>query len=441
MGVETCKRELVIQIPFDVVQKESETVAEDYARKAHVPGFRPGRVPRDFIMRRFREAIREEVAQHLLPKFFDTAVKEQHYSVVGQPSFENLKFEDEQPLTAKVSFEVLPAIEVGNYQGLEVSENEVAVTDAEVDEMVERRRQEAATYEVVDGRAAEISDLLSVNYQGRDAKPPHSRLLDVKDGIVRVGEGRTLAEFTSNLLGVRAGEVREFEVNYAPDFPEPKVAGKSVRFRVEALTVKRKVVLPLDNELAKSVSEFSTLDELRASLRKEMEAQRRREVEAQSKQKLLDALAARQPFPVPESLVEGRLDEKIKILAGQFIDQGIDLRKTNINWPQMRVELREEAARDVRNSLTLAKVADTEGLEFTDEEMDEVIRELAVGGEETPAALKTRLTQNGGVARLQSSRRNQKALDFLYRSARIVRQLGLVTPSLPAGAEEKHGQE
>ncbi|MGH9351178.1 MAG: trigger factor, partial [Terriglobia bacterium] len=395
----------MIEIPPDVVRKESESIAADFARKAQVPGFRRGRVPRDFILRRFRDAIREEVAQSLLPKFFDSAVKEQHFSVVGQPNFQDLKFEEDQPLTAKVSFEVLPEVELGDYKSLEAAEDEAAATGAEVEEALERKRQQAATYEVAD-RPAEDGDLLSANYQGHDGKAPYSRLVEVKDGIIRLGEEHTLPQFTENLRGVRAGETREFEIQYAADFPEPRVAGKTVRFRVEVTAVKHKAVPALDDELAKTVSEFAALDELRAALREEIEKQKRHKIETASKQKLLEMLAAQKPFPVPEALIEARLEDKIKMAAGQLLDQGIDPRKAGINWSKLRSDFREDAVKDVQNTLILEKVADAEKIEISPEEIDEVIREYAAGGEETPAALKTRLTQNGGLARLQSSRRN-----------------------------------
>lgn len=436
MEAETCKRELVIEIPPDVVRKESESIAADFARKAQVPGFRRGRVPRDFVLRRYRAAIRDEVAQTLLPKFFDSAIKERNFSVVGEPSFQDLKFEEDQPMTAKVSFEVLPEIELGDYKALEASEEDPAATEAEVEEALDQKRQQAATYEVVD-RAAEDGDLLSANYVGQDVHAPAGRLLEVKDGTIRLGEKHTLAQFTDNLRGVKAGETREFDVDYPADFPEPRVAGKTVRFRVEVSAVKRKVVPPLDDELAKTVSDFATLDELRASLRREIETEKRRRVEAESKRKLLDALAAQKPFPVPEALIEARLTDKMKLAAGQLFDQGIDPRKAGVNWSKLRTDLREDAAKDVRDTLILEKVADAEKIEISPEEIDEVIRGYAAGGDETPATIKTRLTENGGLARLQSSRRNQKALDFIYRSAKIVRPSNLATPSLPAGAEQK----
>lgn len=423
---ETCKRELVIQIPFDVVQKESESIAARFARKARVPGFRPGHAPRDYILRRYRDVIREEVAETLLPKFFGDALKEQNLEIAGTPRFEELKFEDEKPLTCKATFEIYPLVEVNEYKGLEVSEDPITVTDADVDEAIENLREGAATFEVAENYPAGDGDMLSVSYEGRDVEASKNLLLEVKEGVVRVGEKGTLPEFSENLRGAQAGDVREFEVKYGEDFPQAKLAGKTVKFRVAVQTVRRKTLPPVDDELAKTVSDTAlTLEELRSKLRKNLEELRQREAEATARRKLMEALIEKAPFPVPETLVEERMDQKIRIMAGQLFDQGIDPRDQNLNWSKVRAGLRAEAEKDVRGGLILDKIAEAEKIELSEEETDEAIRQLAAGGEESAAALKSRLTRNGGLARLQSSRRNQKALDFVYRNAKVVRQPSL----------------
>ena len=134
MEAETCKKELVIEIPVDVVRKESESVTSQYQRVARIPGFRKGHAPSTLVRRHFRDDIRSEVVQSLVPKFFSDAVKEQNFSVVGQPRFEDLKFEENKPLTCKATFEVLPSFELGEYKGLEVEEQSAAVTDADVNQ-------------------------------------------------------------------------------------------------------------------------------------------------------------------------------------------------------------------------------------------------------------------------------------------------------------------
>ncbi|MGH9470441.1 MAG: trigger factor [Terriglobia bacterium] len=441
MDAETCKRELVIQIPFDVVQKESESIAGEYARKARVPGFRPGRAPRDLILQRYREEIREEVVQTLLPRFFTDAIKEQELVLAGKPHFEDVKFEDREPLTSKAVFEVYPKFEPVEYKGLDVDEAPVVVTGEDVDRLLEQAQQAAATFEVVD-RPGEDGDVLSVSYRAWDVRSPKIRLVDVEQGAVRLGEKTTLPEFNENLRGVRPGEAREFDVKYPEDFPQKRLAGKAARFRVEVLGVKRKVVPPLDDELAKTVGSYSNLEELRQSLRQQLTERRRKEAEAQTKRKLLDKLLERTSFPVPATLVEERIDRRLVAFATQLAEEGIDVNDESINWAQMRAEIRPQAEDDIRRSMLLEKVADAESIEVSEAEVDEAIRDMTPQRSgESPAALKTRLTRNGGLARLQSSLRNQKALDLIYRDAHVIPATAASSaPSEPQQAHEPQGE-
>ncbi len=419
---ETCRKELVIEIPVDVVRREAESVTAEYARLARIPGFRPGHAPPALVRRHFRDGIRSEVVQTLLPKFFDNAVKEQKWSVVGRPEFEDLKFEDDQPLTVKAKFEVYPEFALGEYRGLEVEEGPPTVSDADVDKALEEVRQEAATFEVVEGRAAGADDYVIVNYEGRDLKHPESKPLETRDAMVNLGGKGTVAAFRDNLRGAKGGEKREFDVDYPADYPQKSLAGKTYRYRVEVLSIKQKVVPALDDDLAKSVSELATLGELREKLRKDLEERRRRGVEAGARQKLLERLVEAHPMPVPAALVETQLNRKLERALLGLMSQGIDPRTTQIDWAKIREDSRPEAEREVRASLVLERIAASEKIEVTEEEVDELVRQLAQERGETPAALKTRLTRDGELDRMSSTRRSQKALDFVYHNAKITRK-------------------
>ena len=266
MEATTCKKELVIEIPVDVVQREVDSVAGQFAKRARIPGFRPGHAPTSLVRQHFRDDIRSEVAQTLIPRFFQTAVKEQKWEIVGQPQFEDLKFEDEQPLTCKATFEIYPDFELKPYKELEVEEEQAAVTDADVDKAVEDLRESAATFEVVTDRPAADDDYVTVNYRGQDASSPTSQPPEAKEAVIHLGGKHTVAAFTENLRGAKVGEVKEFPVTYAADYPQKTLAGKTFSYRVEVQSIKRKVVPPADDELAKSVSEFATLEELRAKV-------------------------------------------------------------------------------------------------------------------------------------------------------------------------------
>lgn len=413
---------MVIEIPVDVVRREAESIAAQYARVARIPGFRPGHAPPSLVRRRFRDDIRQEVVQTLLPKFFENAVKEQKLSLVGQPQFEDLKFEDDQPLTCKATFEVYPEFELQDYKNLEVEEEDATVTDADVEEALEELRQRAATFDVVADRLAENDDYVMVNYQGRDVQAPGARPIEAREVQVHLGAKGTVAAFTENLQGSKAGEVREFPVTYPPDYPQQPLAGKSFTYRVEVQSVKKRVVPALDDELAKSVSEFATLAELREKVREDLKKRRKLAVEAAAKRKLVERLIDTHAIPVPEYLVEAQLNRKLERVLRQLIAQGVDPRTTEVDWKKVREESRGDAEREVRASLILAKVAEREKIEVSEEEADEIIREMAKERGETPTALKTRLTRERELDIIISIRRNQKALNFIYNNAKIIRK-------------------
>ena len=271
MNSETCKREIFIEIPTDVLAKETASVVTQFQRVARIPGFRKGRVPASLVQRHFKSDIRSELVQTLLPRFFESAVKESRFTVVGQPRFEELKFEEGQPLTCKASFEVAPEFQLGEYKGLEVEGESAQVTDEDVDKALEELRQSAATYEDVQGRAAQDDDYVMVTYQGRDTKEPESAPIESRNAVVHLGGKGTVAAFTENLRGTSPGEKREFEVTYPEDYPQKSLAGKILRYAVTVESIKRKVPPPLDDEMAKSVSEAGTLADLRSKVREGME--------------------------------------------------------------------------------------------------------------------------------------------------------------------------
>ena len=422
MEATTCKKELVIEIPVDVVEREADSVAARFAKRVRLPGFRPGHAPASLVRQHFRDDIRSEVVQTLLPRFFETAVKEQKWEIVSQPRFEDLKFENEQPLTCKATFEIYPEFELQPYKELEVEEELATVTDTDVEEAVQELRDRAATFELVSDRPAADDDHVTINYQGRDTESPPSQPVEAREAVVHLGGKHTVGAFTENLRGVRAGDVREFAATYPQDYPQKTLAGKTLRYRVEVQSIKKKVVPPADDELAKSVSEFSTLEELRTKLRQDLTERAERRVETAAKHKLAEKLLEAHEFPAPEALVEAQLNRKMERTLAQLIAQGIDPRETQVDWRKVREDAKPEAEKEVRAALILNRVADAQKIELAEEEVDDVIREMAQERHLTPAELKTRLTRDGKLDILKSTRRNQKALDFIYRNAKIIRK-------------------
>jgi trigger factor len=417
---ETCSRELVIEIPADAVERETERLASRYARVARIPGFRRGHAPRNLVRRRFRDEIRGDVLQSLVPKFFGEAVKNLNWSVVGKPSFEDFKFEENQPLTCRATFEVYPEFQLGEYKGLKVEQEQVSVTDDDVEKALEDLRQRLATFELVKEEAAKDDDYVTVNYQGRDLEHPETEPIEVREGVVHLGGPGTLSEFTENLRGSKADDVRDFTVAYPQDYAQQALAGKTVRYRVEVKSVKRKVLPAMDDELARSGSELNTLAELRDKLRGELEERRKIEAESAVRRKLLEQLVETHPFPVPAGLVESQLDRKVQAAVAQLLRQGIDPRTSAVDWAKFRQEFRPEAEKQVRGSLILERIGEAEKIQVSEGEVDQAIRKLAEEHHETPVALKTRLTREDGLAKIEFKLRVQRALDFVFENAQII---------------------
>ncbi len=428
---ETCKKELVIEVPVDVVQRETESVTAQYRRLARIPGFRRGHAPANLVLGRFRKDIQNEVVQSLVPKYFDQAVKGQKLTVVGRPSFEEPKFQNDQPLTCKATFEIFPQFELKEYKGLAVEEDAPTVSDEDVEHTLEHLRENAATFEVVEGRGAADGDTLTVGYRGTDNAQPQAGPLEAKEAMVSLGGEGTVPAFTDNLRGAQAGETREFDVPYPADYPQKSLAGKTYHYRVEIQGVKKKVLPALDDELAKSVSEMQTLDELRRQVREDLEKAHQARAEEAAKQKLIEEMEKAHPIPVPEVLVEAQLDRRLESTLTRLLTRGIDPRTVDVDWQKVREDGRAEAEHEVRGAMLLERVAEAEKIDVSEEEVDEMIRQMAAEHREPPAALKTRLTREGMLSRIKASRRNQKALDFVYQNAKITRK-----SEKPEGAAE-----
>lgn len=409
----------MIEVPADAATRENEKITSQFARVARIPGFRPGRAPRSLVGKRFREEIRSEVLQTLVPRYFEDRLRDEKLNLASEPRFEDVKFEEGQPILAKATFEVYPEFELKDYKGLEVDQDPATVTDADVDEAVDRLRQGAGAFEVVEDRPAADGDYVMVNYRGQNAQDVSAEPIEAKEGLILLGGERTVPGFSENLRGALPGDVREFDVQYGTDFPRKTLAGQTVRYRVEVQGIKKKVVPTADDEFAKSVSAFPTLAGLREKLREDLGTRKHLAVEATAKRRLMEKLAVAHSFPVPGTLVEDRLRRRFERFVDGLIGQGVDPRTAQIDWRTVREDMRGDAEHDVREYLILEKVAETEKIEVTEEELDETVREMAEELHETPAALKTRLTRDEGLVKLRANRRNLKALDFIYRNAKI----------------------
>src|SRR5207237_8809254 len=415
--VNPCLREIAVEVPADTVAREMESLLAKYTKLARLPGFRKGKAPATIIRQRFAEELRSDVIEQLVPRFFREEVQRQRLEPISQPHVTNLEMQEGQPLRFKASFEVMPPIEVSGYQELRPEKAEVTVSDADIEAELEHIRQQRAKFITVEGTTLAEGDFAEVSFtgmpQGEGNKP-----ITVDDVLVEIGGKNTVREFSENLRGASAGDERRFDVNYPADFADQRLAGKTVTYNVTIKAIKQKELPALDNDFAKSLGEFESVDALRKQIAESLEHERQHRAEHEAKDKLVEELVKRNEFPVPESLVERQVDVRLERGLRALAAQGLraeDMQKMDL--PSLRAGQREAALKEVKASLILEKIAEAEKIEVSDQEIDGEIEALARQTRQTAEAIRARLTREGALDRIRGRLRNEKALDFLYRGS------------------------
>ena len=411
-----CLREISVEIPAEAVQKERENVLAKYSRYAKVPGFRKGKVPASIIRQRFAEDINQELLESLLPRYLRQETTKQNLSPVSQPKIVDLHLHEGEPLTFKASFEVLPDFEVSGYNELKVEKEDTSVSDDEVEKTLNNLREQHATYEnVEEDRPLQDGDYASAAFVGTSDEEG-AQPVEVPEVLVEIGGTNTLPEFSENLRGAKAGEEKTFDVKYADDYGEQRLAGKTLHYKVNIKGIKKKVLPDLNDEFAKELGgNFNTLDELKAKIREGMAHEKEHQAQHKAKDKLVEDLVNRYDFPVPEALVDNAIDARLERGMRALAAQGMkveDMRK--MDWGRLREGQREAARREVKASLILDKIADGEKIEVSDEEIDRELDAIAKQSQQPVEAVRGRLTENGGLDRIRTRLRNDKALDLLY---------------------------
>jgi trigger factor len=363
--------------------------------------------------------------RELLPDAVNNAIVEHSLAALGEPDvhFDNaeaLERPGEQPLTVKVGLEVLPEIELKEYKGLETTRRMRPTTDADVDRVIEGLRDSSASLQPVEDRASQLGDTVTINARGKFLDEPDAEEIKVDDVEVVVGGPGVQQEFTDNLTGVKPEETKTFLVDYPQDFTSPGLAGKKVEYTTEVTAVRQKELPELDDEWAQSLGpEFDTVETLRTKVREDLEARSKAESEHHVRGELVKKLVEAHKFEVPQTLVEQQTNQRVQDVARQMMGRGIDPRSQQIDWEGAREELKSQAEDDVRATMLMEKIAETENLTVSDEEVEAEIESIATASRQSKEQVRAALTKNGGERSIAHRLRNRKALDLLVENARI----------------------
>lgn len=392
-------------------------MVESLSQRVRLPGFRPGKVPVGIIRTRFSSDIREEVIRNLVPKRFQKEVEDRNLRVVGTPDITDVHFHSGEPLRFKAEFEVSPEFELQDYRGLTVAYQDPEVSDDDVARRIEELREQKADYVNVDPRPAEDGDHAVV---ALEALSGLEKPLKQDEVMLHVGGQDTLDAFTENLRGMSPGDEKEFDVRYPEDFGDAKLAGKSVRFRAAMKGIRRKELPEINDEFAKDLGDYLTMDELRSEVRKSLLREKEYLAQQEAKNKLVEKLVEMHEFPVPEAFLDRQIENQVEQYLRAVAASGGDPRSVKLDWQKVRESQREQATKDVKASLLLERIADREAIEVMQDEVDREVQRIARQDREPVAAVRRRLEEQGVLRRIASRIRTEKTLTFLFEHARKV---------------------
>jgi trigger factor len=413
------KREISVEIPAEEVTRETEALVVKYQKVARLPGFRAGHVPASIIRQRFREDLKSDVVDALVPRYFRQEAEKLGMVPVSAPRVTDLHIHEGEPLRFKASFEIMPEIKVEGYRELRAEHPQIEVKDEEVEETLNNLRERHAIFTTIDGSPLGDGDFAQASMDGRpkDAddrtKPVH-----MDEVLIEIAGTNTVPEFSANLRGASAGDTRQFEVVYAEDMNDKRLAGKTFIYTVKVDAVKQKNLPELNDEFAKQLGDFTSLDQVRKQIRENVLAERQHSAEREAKDKLVAELVRRNDFEVPEALVDRQIDLRLERGLRALAAQGMkmeDMKKMDLQ--RLRAGQRDPAAQDVKSSLLLGRIAELEHIEVSEDELDQEFEALARQSEQSLEAVRTRLTQDGGLDRIRNKIRSEKTLDFLYHQS------------------------
>jgi len=429
--VSETRKHLSFEVPRDVVDEAIDRVARGYSRSAKVPGFRPGKVPAAVVKQRYRDQILSDVAQDLIPRLVGDALRERGLRPVSAPDIRDVVIEEGHALTFLADFETLPEIDPGDYRGITLRKPPAVLDVGAVDRALESLQQRAARWHPVEDRPAQPGDtvLLDLTRTKRtrlvqlateptpladDEKPEQ-----LENVTIELGAPANPPGFDEHLTGATEGITRSFRTHYPPEYEIGELAGATVDYEVTVKGIRRKELLPLDDEFAKEVSDVETLDALRDRIREGLQQEAQAEAEHQVRHDLLRELASRLRA-APDVLVDQEIDRRLEDFVRRLMEQGVDPMKTDINWQEFRERQKSIAADTVRGTLVLDEIARRESIEATDEDLETEIARFAERAGRTLAAVRARLEKEEALDRIRAGIRRENTVAWLLEQAHIV---------------------
>jgi trigger factor len=419
-----CRKLLKVDVDAKAVDETYEKITTEFQRGVKLPGFRPGKVPKEIITRNFAKDVESEVRRRIINDSYKQALQEQKLHVVGAPEVKEGDFTRNKNFTFDITVETAPDFELPDYKGLPAKKEMRTVSDADVDRAMNVLRERMANYNDVD-RPAKAGDIVVVNYtatsEGRpltDFAPTARGLTHQENFWMEIKPGHFVPGFTEQLVETSKGDKRTVTVTFPEDFVTPQLSGKQAIYEVEVIQVKEKALPEQNDEFAKQWG-AETFEKLKEGVRKDLESELEQKTRQSIRAQLVQALTQRVQCELPESLVQGETRNLIYNIVAENQNRGIAREKIEEKKEEIFGYASQSAKQKLKEAFLLGRIAEKEGIQVTREELMRAILGMAQQREMKAEKLIKEMEKTNGIARLQEDILLSKVVDFLEKNAKI----------------------
>ncbi|MGH9946898.1 MAG: trigger factor [Pyrinomonadaceae bacterium] len=419
-------REIHVEIDTASLKDAYGRVSQKYARGASIPGFRKGFAPLDVVRLRYKEEIKSEVLQQVVPTQVAEAIQEHKLHPLTEPQLhidgiEKVKVNGSEPINVHAHIEVMPEIPTPKYEGIEVTRRVKSVDDSEIEDVIANRLNQEAALIPVENRKSKIGDTVIADLEGTFDDDPTGEPIRADDLEVKLGDEVIEKAFTENLVGVKEDDEKEFTVAYPAEFSSEALAGKTIHYKAKIKSVGIMETPELNDEWATSLDEgFKTLKDLRKKLRSDLETYAKADADARVRNNALAKLIEQNEFEVPNVLIENQSRNLLNNFAQDLQQRGVDLNNIENDFVQMAYhQMRMQAERDVRGAMLLEKIGEAEKVEVTESDIEDEIGKMAEYYRSSLEEMKESIAKQGGTGAIENNLRTRKSIEALIAKAKI----------------------
>ncbi len=424
------KKRLRIEVPQEEVGREVDAAYDQLKKTAKINGFRPGKAPRTVLERLFRKDVHADVTSKLLQDSFMAALKETDLPVLGSPQISSPHLDESSPFSYDATVDVRPVLGAVDFKGLVLKKTHYRPSAAEVDVQLKMLQKNMArlTPQTPDHVLA-MGDIALVDYEGFVGGQPYTETQKTENFSVTLGEGKIATAFDEGLLGMLPGEKRDIHVEFPDGHPNPRLAGKTVQFKVKLNEIRCEELPPIDDDMAKKLGEYSDLGQLREKISANLSRGYDKRSEQELQEQIFEALIGRTTFELPDTLVQYELQGIIEDMERSFAYHNLSMEKVGMTHEGLAAKYRPVAEKQVRRHLILERIAEQEKLEVLSQEIDQFYTDMAANVQQSPEVIRQYYTENGDkLAMLRQTLLEKQAIALIIGASQIETVEGETAP-------------